>query len=206
MNKITKKQLLIGGLVLLFVINIAALGTIIYQNQKYNNERDFREEETERSWHDSRREKRYERRMHEDRDDRSRPRRGNRFDQYIRDELNFDDNQFNKFLDLRAKNKEKQHAIVEKLAQKREEMMKELSSNTPDTTKLEQIAEQIGSLHKELKNKTIEHFLEVKKICNPSQEEMFNNLIRRMERHHEPRRGRGRHPGPNSHPERDFRD
>jgi len=205
MNKLTKKQLLIGGLILLFVINIAALGTIIYQNQKYNNELDFSEEQ-EKSWYDSRREKRYDRHMHKDRNERSRPGRGNRFDYYIKDELNFSDSQFDEYLDLRTKNKDEQHSIVEKLAQKREDMMKELSTVNPDTTKLKQIAEQIGDLHKELKNKTIEHFMEVKTICNPSQKEKFNNLIRRMEKHHRPGHRPGRRPGSNSHPSRDCRD
>jgi Spy/CpxP family protein refolding chaperone len=206
MNKLTKKQLLIGGLILLFVINIAALGTIIYQNQKYNNERNFREEEPERSWRDSRREKRYDRRMHEDRDDRSRPGRGNRFDYYLKDELNFNETQFDKFLELRTKNKEAQHLIVEKLAQKRKEMMKELSSADPDSALLKEIAKEIGDLHEDLKTKTIEHFMEVKTICNPSQKEKFNTLIRRMEKHHGPMHSPGRRPGPNPHSGRNFRD
>ena len=205
MNKLTKKQLLVGGLILLFVINIAALGTIIYQNQQYNTRQDFREE-PERSWRDSRREKRYDKHMHKDRDDRSHQRRGNRFDHYIKDELNFSESQFDKFIELRVGNKDKQHAIVEKLAKKRKEMMKELSRSNPDTTKLKQIAEEIGSLHKELKNKTIEHFMEVKQICNPSQKEKFNDLIRRMEEHHEPRYSPGSRPGPHPQSKRDCRD
>ena len=36
MNKLTKKQLLVGALILLFAINLAALGTIIYQNYQSN--------------------------------------------------------------------------------------------------------------------------------------------------------------------------
>ena len=195
MNKLTKKQLLIGGLILLFVINIAALGTIIYQNQKYKVPVE-EEENSKRSWDDSRkgnREKDYRHKGHKD--DGYEKRRGNRFDHFIKDELNFDEDQYSKFLDLREKNKEKQHNIVRKLSQKRKEMMSELSAENPDTTKLKQIAKQIGELHEELKKGTINHFIQVKAICNPSQKEKFNELIQKMEKHkgrpHRPDRGYG---------------
>ena len=183
MNKLTKKQLLISGLILLFVINIAALGTIIYQNQKYK-ETAKEEEYPEKAWNESRkgeREKDFRHKGHKD-DDHNK-RRGNRFDYFIKDELNFDENQFSKFLDLRKKNKEKQHNIVRKLSQKRKEMMTELSTENPDTIKLQQIARQIGNLHEELKKGTIEHFIQVKAICKPSQKEKFKELIRKMEKH-----------------------
>ena len=216
MNKLTKKQLLIGGLVLLFVINIAALGTIIYQNQKYNNQPNY-QEESDRNWHDSRREgkfdrneRRYDRHKHRDEmgddDNRSHPRRGNRFDNYIKDKLNFNDSQFDKFLELREKNKKEQHAIVKKLAQKREEMMRELSSADPDTVKLKQTAKQIGDLHESLKNKIIQHFIQVKTICNASQKEKFNELIRRMERQHDHGPGPKHYSGPRPQSKRDCRD
>ena len=198
MNKLTKKQLLIGGLILLFVINLAALGTIIYQNQKYK-ETAKEEEYPEKAWNESRkgeREKDFRHKGHKD--DNYNKRRGNRFDHFIKDELNFDENQFSKFLDLREKNKQKQHNIVRKLSQKREEMMKELSAKNPDTTKLEQIAKQIGNLHEELKKGTIEHFIRVKAICSPSQEEKFNELIQKMEKHKERHYRPDRNHGPKS--------
>jgi len=185
MNKLTKKQLLIGGLILLFVINIAALGTIIYQNQKYKATTD-ETEYTERPWHNDDKRKREKEYSHKGRRDEFREkRRGNRFDHFIKDELNFNEEQFSKFLDLREKNKEEQHSIVRKLSQKREEMMKELSAQNPDTTKLKQIAKEIGTLHEELKKGTIKHFIRVKAICNPSQKEVFNELIQKMEKHKE---------------------
>lgn len=195
MNKLTKKQLLIGGLILLFVINIAALGTIIYQNQKYK--APAKEEEySERSWRENRKGKKEKDFRHKGhKDDDYKKRRGNRFDHFIKDELNFDEDQFSKFLDLREKNKEKQHNTVRKLSLKREEMMKELSAENPDTTELKQIAKQIGNLHEELKKGTIEHFIQVKAICNPSQKKKFNELIQKMEKHkgqhHRPDRDHG---------------
>ena len=183
MNKLTKKQLLIGGLILLFVINIAALGTIIYQNQNYKAPAE-KEDYSERSWNESRKGKRERDFHHKDhKNEEDEKRRGNRFDHFIKDELNFDEDQFSKFLDLREQNKEKQHNIVRKLSQKREGMMSELSAENPDTSKLKEIAKQIGNLHEELKKGTIEHFIQVKAICNPSQKEQFNELIQKMEKH-----------------------
>jgi len=91
MNKLTKKQLLIGGLILLFVINIAALGTIIYQNQKYKVTTEEKEY-TKRPWHDHEKRKRDKDFSPKDRLDKSHEkRRGNRFDYFIKDELNFDE-------------------------------------------------------------------------------------------------------------------
>mgnify|MGYP006288101235 CR=1 FL=1 len=180
MNKLTKKQLLIGGLILLFVINIAALGTIIYQNQKYNNVIQS-STDTKREWRDER---------HRDRDrgrrDHDKPHKHdypNRFDRYLKQELDLNDDQFSEFLEIREDNKEKQHAIVKKLSEKRSELMNELSSETPDTTKLQEISQEIGGLHKKLKETTIEHFMRLKTICSPVQKEKLNDMIQRMENH-----------------------
>lgn len=195
MNKLTKKQLLIGGLILLFVINIAALGTIIYQNHKYK--APTKEEEySKRPWHDKDKEERgkdFRHKGHKDEDHEKR--KGNRFDHYIKDELDFNEDQYSEFLELRKKNKEKGHTIVKKLSQKREEMMAELATENPDTAKLKQIAEQIGNLHEQLKKGTIKHFIQVKSICNPTQKEKLNELIQKMEKHKENSHRREQNPG-----------
>jgi len=193
MNRFTKKQFLIGGLILLFVINIAALATIIYQNQKYNNVQPPKPD-TNKEWRDDR----YGNMGRKEHDRPHRHDHPNRFDRYLKQELDLNDDQFSAFLKTREENKEKQHAIVRNLSEKRSEMMKELSSETPDTIKLQQIAREIGGLHKKLKETTIEHFMRLKTICTPTQKEKLNEMIQRMENHRGRFEGNRPNQGPHS--------
>jgi Spy/CpxP family protein refolding chaperone len=167
MNRFTKKQILIGGLILLIVINLAALGTFIYQNyqqerqlppppDKNRVQRDFREHNGP------------------DRD---------RFSYFFRNKLDLNDKQFSKLRELRRKNHNDQIRIRKEIEEKTEEMMKELSSKKPDKKKLENINKEIGKLHMELNKVTIDHFLNLKENLNPDQRKELNKLIERMSKH-----------------------
>ena len=59
--------------------------------------------------------------------------------------------------------------IAKQLQKKRSEMLNKLSTENPDTNNLYQIADEIGLLHRELKHLTIEHYLDLKNICNEQQ-------------------------------------
>lgn len=61
------------------------------------------------------------------------------------------------------------------------EMMEELSLEHPDTVLLNQLAEQIGSLHQEQQKATIDHFLNMQNICSHEQYQMMHHkFMRRM--------------------------
>jgi len=177
MNKLTKKQLIIGALIFLFVINLAALGTIIYQNYKYQRPgRDFfldneRNEQFHRNrdWRNSRRPGMKQ----------EHPRRQG-FDFYMRRKMDLSDEQFDTFRELKRENARRIRKIVDSLQVKRSEMKVELAKPEPDEEKLRQIASEIGHLHKELKLSTIDHFMTMKKVLNPEQMEHFNEMIQKM--------------------------
>lgn len=196
MNKFTKKQLLVGALILLFVINIAALVTIIYQNYQYKKDTpvspfEQRELAGRRSYDNERIDKknRFPGRKHE---------QGSGSDRFMKKRLQLDEKQFNQFQQLNDEIRSSQQRIVRELSQKRDTLMNELTKTNPDTSKMNQLAEEIGELHTRLKRNTIEHFQKMKALCRPEQRERLNTMIMEMTRRgmHEPGRGMGPAGGP----------
>lgn len=177
MNKLTKKQLIIGGLILLFVINLAALGTIIYQNYKDQRPQTpfFDKRERNQQFH-----------PRDERKNRNKPGMDSRFphgkgfDYYMRKKLHLNDKQFQTFKRLKRENVQKIKMIVDSLQAKRYEMTVELSKPKPDEEKLHQIASEIGIMHRNLKLSTIDYFVNLKKELSPEQMQYFNDMIQRM--------------------------
>jgi len=187
MNKLTKKQLLIGGIMLLVVINLAALATIIYQNQQYKDTKapvfqndTSRNPQSVRSFGRGR--------------NMSRTPRGDRpmgrFEHHIQNQLNLDSQQFEQFQRMHRLNRNDIKTIAQTLEEKRSQMMLELSREEPDTAKLNTLANEIGALHTRLKLSTINYFMEMKQLCRPNQREKLNELIRKMESTHRQKPGR----------------
>jgi len=196
MNKMTKKQLLIGALILLFAVNLAALGTIIYQNYQEQ------QQETARPLQQSTPPDRSElpsrpsrRTMEHD----AEPGTGRRFEGYIQRRLNLDDQQSQQYEALMQETRHNQRTITRQMSLKRDSLMQLMASENSDTSKLNRLAEEIGSLHARLKHNTIDHFQKLRSICTPEQIPALNEMIRGMtdhqrpqHRHDRPQRGRGR--------------
>ncbi len=203
MNRFTKKQILIGALILLFVINLAALGTIIYQNYQYKRNRpSFPVEKNE--WSDRKKDRndwpeRSSRRddWHEGKDSLGRKgkQQGRGFEYFIKKRIQLDEEQFEKFRALHRENMVSMKEVAGELRQKRDSLMMELTRNDPDSSKMYRLAREIGNLHTNLKENTIEHFTKIKDICRPDQKDELNKMIMEMARH-------GRHkPGPGPDPD-----
>lgn len=170
MNKYTKKQLLIGGLVLLIAINLAALGTVLYNNyqQKHKQYEEIEERRfLNKNQHDSIR----------------RPEKRDNFGRFIKDRLDFDKNQYNEFSGIRSQTRQKQMTLHNKMQAQRNRMMEELASDHPNDDKLLEINDSITYIQSELNKVLINYFKEVREICNPEQREEFNKLIREMHEH-----------------------
>lgn len=193
MNKFTKKQILIGGLILLFVINLAALGTVIYQNYRYKWDKPsgfFGRND----WPSEERQKRG--RWMEDKDkfqDKGKD-TGHGFEYYIKKRLNLDEEQFEKFQTMSEENMQSLWNIAHELSQKRDTLMKELSMEDPDTVMMKRLADEIGDLHTQLKKNTINHFMQMKKLCRPEQRDELNEMIMEMSHHGKFETGRGMGP------------
>jgi Spy/CpxP family protein refolding chaperone len=182
MNKLTKKQLLIGALILLFAVNLGALGTIIYQNYRYQQERS---EVGSSPGHYST--------TPETTRDPGRPMRqmepGNRqgtprmFTHFIQRRLNLDQDQLRQYESMMQETRAEQHKIVSRMDMIRDSMMQELTRENPDTSKLNELANEIGQLHGCLKHNTIDHFQRLRSICRPDQRSALNEMILRMSTH-----------------------
>lgn len=199
MNKLTKKQLLIGALILLFAINLAALGTIIYQNYQNNQipQEVNRFQPGERHVPSGRGVpgrstpgRRMGTKDPAERQDSGRP-----FNQLVRERLELDEQQFSQYQELMKKNREEQRNIAMVLAEKRNQMMEELAKDEPNQQKLDDLAREIGDLHTELKRNTIDHFNQFRSICRPEQRKALNQMILDMSHHKPHQPGHNRPPG-----------
>ncbi|MBS3807758.1 MAG: hypothetical protein KGY60_09665, partial [Bacteroidales bacterium] len=110
MNKLNRKQLLIGALILLFAINLAALGTIIYQNYQSNQNPPgvSRFQPGDRplpSGKGTPGRRTPDRRMRTS-DPAERPGTGRRFDHFVRERLELDERQYRQYQELVEKTRE----------------------------------------------------------------------------------------------------
>lgn len=196
MNKLTRKQLLIGGLILLFAINLAALGTIIYQNYQSNQNPPgvSRFQPGDRPFPSGKGTpgRRIPDRKMGTMDPKERQGTDRRFDYFVREKLDLDEQQFRQYHDLMENTREEQRNIAMKLADKRNQMMQELAKDEPDQQRMNDLANDIGDLHTQLKQNTIDHFKELRTICRPDQLEALRQLMMNMshQNHHQPRHDR----------------
>jgi len=208
MNDLNKKQLLIGGLILLFAINLAALGTLIYQNYQRNQQEqivnDF--QPANRPGHpgrtnlpSGRSDQRPSGKSMDTMEPGSNLGTGRRFDKYVREQVKLDEQQYRQYRELMGKTRQEQRNIAMKLSEKRNQLMQELAADEPDQQKLEELASDIGALHRQLKINTIDHFNAFKSICRPDQMDSLRQLMRNMSHHpphqpghNRPQGGRGR--------------
>lgn len=155
MNKLTKKTLLIIAIITLIIINISALATIFYNNKvKKVNSKEFhnQQEQIRRSGMNS----------------------------YLKGSLNLSDEQFILFRKINQEYAGLTRIKGRELQENRHILLHEVSSPNPDQYKIDSIARVIGDLHYNLKIITSEHFMELKAICNPEQQEKLQRLFFRM--------------------------
>lgn len=155
MNKTTKKTLLIGTIIVLIVINISALATIFYHNKMRPHRvvemNNIQDEAQTRGMH-----------------------------RFMREKLNLSDDQYSQFQKINRDNMIKVHNIASELSKKRVKMMNEIAKKNPNLKILDDIAYDIGSLHYELKKVTINHFLELKQICTPEQQDSLEKIFMKL--------------------------
>ncbi len=162
MDFIMKKKIWFWVLIVLVIINVAALLTIMLQ-------RNIPQPNTPP-------------RLVEDLDFRG-------MNYFLRHELNLSDEQFNTFQRMRRESMEESARIMIMLHEKRNEMLNELTASQPDQEKLGNLAKEMGDLHEKLKMKTFNHFLELKALCSPEQEKKLNRFFMDIrERNPHPRR------------------
>jgi Spy/CpxP family protein refolding chaperone len=175
----TRYRILIWLVIILLVINISAITTIFLGI----NIRDRKEPGPFQ--------KRIEMHRHHD---------GRFFEQ----SLNLSPDQHAQFKASRHRFFSEARKLAGQMHNKRVEFVNELASAEPDTLKLQEIADEIGSLHSKLKYQTYKHYIEMKNICNKEQEEELTRIFKSMlykedtfispEGRHDKKCGRPAHP------------
>ncbi|NLA49934.1 MAG: hypothetical protein GX876_10800 [Bacteroidales bacterium] len=100
---------------------------------------------------------------------------------YFRDHLGLTRQQMSRFTEFNPEFRRNAREINISLANLRQKMMREMTAERSDTTKLNEISDSIGSLHARLKMISWKYYLDLKEICNKEQqaklEEMFGSMF-----------------------------
>lgn len=167
-----KKNPIILFLVLLTIINVAALATFAYH--RFHSKRDF----PLRGGPD---------------------RQPDRHMDFVKHELGLNEEQAKEFESRNDGFREETKPIHDSLRAKRKELMDEISAEGPSVEKLDRLAEEIGALEITLKKRTTAHLLEGKAILTPEQQQKFLSLLKergdRMRLKWNRGKGIGRGPG-----------
>lgn len=120
---------------------------------------------------------------------------------FFRDQLNLDNNQIESFREINRNFNRTARDIEMNLADLRKEIVDELGKSSPDSEKLDRLAEEIGNNHSELKQVTTRFYLNMKKICTPEQQEklytIFQSMLTKENQINLPQPGYMRGRGPN---------
>jgi len=96
---------------------------------------------------------------------------------FFRENLQLSESQMSEFTKLNLKFGQVAGPITGELDRLRRNMIIELSNEKPDLEKVEKITEEIGSLHKQLKQATTKYYLGLKGVCNPDQQELLKEIF-----------------------------
>lgn len=96
---------------------------------------------------------------------------------YFRQTLGFDDAQMNHFREAHRTFQYAANDLIFGMDSLKNEMFKELNSPTPDTIRLNELSEQVGSRHAELKKITNAFYLQLKTVCDSAQCEQLQQAF-----------------------------
>jgi len=99
---------------------------------------------------------------------------------FFRDELNLSNEQIDQFREINRTFNRTARGIEMNLAQLREDLIKELGTQNPDSTRLNQMAIEVGNNHCELKQVTTTFYLNMKKICTTEQQVKLHKIFQSM--------------------------
>jgi len=97
--------------------------------------------------------------------------------EFLKKELSLNQVQFDSINRLDQINFENYQRILRLLCSNRRLLLKELSQNTPDKEAINKLTLRIGHLHTALKRQTVNHLLNIKKVCTQDQQEKLRILF-----------------------------
>lgn len=100
--------------------------------------------------------------------------------EFLKDELGLNKNQFESINRLDSENFEHYQRILRLLCTNRGLLMKEISKPAPNKEVIYEITRRIGHLHTALKRQTVNHLLNIKKACTDEQKNKLKTLFEEL--------------------------
>jgi Spy/CpxP family protein refolding chaperone len=176
MEQNNKIRLLVWLVMALVVLNIATIATVVWRARQFRHDRTFF----------------YEMPLNKNLPELS--------GHLLKEKLKFSKTQFDEFhkigSDFRSTGKE----IAVQMTDIRNNMLKELNSEKPDTAKLFAYARKIGDMHYALKRQMVLYFLNLKGICTPEQSDSLQKIFKFIIPPDGPDQDLGGRKGPLHHP------
>ncbi|HBB90231.1 MAG: hypothetical protein A2X22_13950 [Bacteroidetes bacterium GWF2_49_14] len=101
---------------------------------------------------------------------------------YMAEQLGLSSDQQDSFRNATWEYGRKAQGISQKMSRLRDLLLIEMDKDTPDTTRLSQLSEQIGFQHTNLKKLSVDHYLVLKSFCMDDQKkelfEMFEKVLK----------------------------
>lgn len=97
--------------------------------------------------------------------------------EFLKDELQLNEIQFDSINRLDQINFEHYQRILHLLCTGRRALLQEVSKQSPDKDVVNKITLRIGHLHTALKRQTVNHLLNIKKVCNKDQQDKLRLLF-----------------------------
>lgn len=99
---------------------------------------------------------------------------------YFREQLNLDPAQMAQFRNVNRAFRQDARSILAQLVEKRKQMLEEMSKPQSDTLLLNRLSNEIGQLHRSLKQATFRYYLGIKNECNPQQQTKLHDLFQEI--------------------------
>ena len=155
MSTTNKSRTLIWIIVILFATNLSTIGSFYYHRMTEAKTAETKQE-----------------------DQKAIP--GEQRTRFFRDQLNLTAEQLDQFRDINRTFNRTARGIEMNLAQLREDLITELGTQNPDSTRLSQMAIEVGNNHRELKQVTTSFYLNMKKICTAEQQAKLHEIFQSM--------------------------
>ena len=150
-----KYQILIWIIIILVATNLSTIGSFYYHRINESKTTDLKQE-----------------------DQKAIP--GEQRTRFFRDQLSLNAEQLDQFRDINRTFNRTARDIEMNLAQLREDLINELGAQNPDSTRLNQIAYEVGNNHRELKLVTTTFYQNMKKICTAEQQVKLHKIFQSM--------------------------
>jgi len=104
----------------------------------------------------------------------------NRISQILKDELGFDKQQIDKYLQIRREHREKVRMLNDEIRQVKKQMFDEVLKDIPKPEFSDSLLAISQSKQAEIERMTFQHFLNLKRLCKPEQQNKLKLLMHEL--------------------------